>query len=188
MQFEKLQCICYEQGKSCFKLSLGSVILDRGLEFDGSKVSWVGRNLQSCVQVLLEACRVYEYTGVQGHYKPRQRAPILDTGPCQESSMFLSDTVPHGGEIPCHRTGKVGTAVQVWETRKLRQLAEGVWRLEGWKILFSGLEWVLKLRLSEPESWVLRVAVLLKHSPVAQYFQLLCFAGEEALCELFFFF
>lgn len=50
------------QSEPGFKLSPGLVDPDWGVEIEGSKVWWVGWNLQFCVWVLLDSCSLCEYT------------------------------------------------------------------------------------------------------------------------------
>lgn len=45
------------------------IVVDWDLEFEGSKGSWIGQNLQSSSWALLDACSLGEYTGVQGRSK-----------------------------------------------------------------------------------------------------------------------
>lgn len=68
MQFEKLWHVYCERRKLCSLFSLDLVVLDQGLAFKGSEVPWVGKDLQSCVQDLLNSCSLYKGTGVRDRY------------------------------------------------------------------------------------------------------------------------
>lgn len=97
-----------------YKISPGFVIPYRGMEFEGSKVSWVRWNLQSCV-----CC---ECTGVQGHYKlglmrAQGSCCHLETEPCQQSWVFLTETASLVRGNHCPKTRKIRTATRVPQPR-----------------------------------------------------------------------
>lgn len=76
-------------------------------------MSWVGWNLQSCVQILLGACSLGEYTGVQGRIYSSLRVAL--------SSQFGDSA--HTGDMRSH-PGVSRAPARSWETEGLNQGSE----------------------------------------------------------------
>lgn len=120
-----------EWRKLCFWFSLDSVVLHWGLELEGSKVPWMGRNLQSFVQILLDGGSQCECTCVQGRYilKPEYS---LELPIWRQLPYWRQEVSPRGQGSPSQEEsrdrrshqGVGGTSAKSQETGGLPQGSE----------------------------------------------------------------